>query len=113
MAMARTPASGVPLLAIFFRRGSERFVILFGLRRRGEDQQVGGDGLVQEALLVGAGEMDFLAAVLGPDLLRVLDVLRRPAIRMLVGLAHFLAPDLLQIRPERLPEVAVAERARR
>src|SRR5690349_22905220 len=58
--------------AVFLRRGGERLVVLLALRGCGQDRLVGGDRLVEEALLLGLRQMDFLAAVLGPDLLRAL-----------------------------------------
>src|SRR5438128_3587885 len=98
------------LFAVFLRRSRERLVVLLALRRRGEDRRGRGDRLVEEALLLRRRQMNFLAAVLRPDLLRALDVLGRPAERVLVRLSCFLAYDALKIWSERLHEVAVDER---
>src|SRR3954470_6549342 len=99
-----------PLLAVLLSRRGEGLVVFLALRRRRQDRRIRGDRLVEEALLVGSGEPDLLAAVVGPDFLRAVDVLCGPDVGLLVGLARLLMHDLLEIRTERLHEVAVRER---
>src|SRR5207253_5929613 len=91
------------------RGGDERFVVFPELRTRGEQRRQHAGGLCEVALRLGGRHLDILAAVLRPDLLAALDVLGTPAREEGLGFARLFAHDALEVRAERLHEVAVDE----